>query len=439
MAELALTTSALVVDNGGGAVKHALATAKSPDVTLNCTARPSKDRTATQLVGNDVRSSTHVAGLLTSRPFERGYLVRWDVESEVWASSVLKGRSPKDHVLLLTEPPLNFPELSAQQAEVVFEHYGFPGYRSVPSAALSMHGSLCSTSSGSGVPSPTLEAARACGAGIVVDSGFSYTHSLPVFQRRVVGQAVKRLDAGGKVLTNYLKELVSYRSVNVSDMFHVVDACKEEVCRVCKEGAVSALQACAQKGGGSQVVQYVLPDGVDRKVGRVKAQDSEDSHVNAVAKEGEQPSPAEMKRRRQEEEATIELRSEPFMVPEVLFRPMDIGLNQLGVAELVASSVASLPLEMREACLSNVVVCGGNAAISGFKERLELELAPFVPSGQECHVRLAPPDPVTSAWHGGAAMARDKGTFYPTIITKRLYEEEGSMRVLERMKASSSW
>lgn len=40
------------------------------------------------------------------------------------------------------------------------------------------------------------------------------------------------MDLGGKALTNYLKELVSYRSVNVMDESFIMDDVKEKLCFV---------------------------------------------------------------------------------------------------------------------------------------------------------------------------------------------------------------
>ncbi len=49
------------------------------------------------------------------------------------------------------------------------------------------------------------------GCGVVVDAGFSFTHVVPIFDGRLLLSAAKRINVGGKALTNYLKELVSYR------------------------------------------------------------------------------------------------------------------------------------------------------------------------------------------------------------------------------------
>ena len=444
----------VVLDMGAGSLKVGLATDAGPRREANAVARPPKERRT--LVGNQVcERGAPVAGMTTTRPFERGYAVRWDVQAEVLdrafdAHLSTKGRpfDAREHVLLATEPPLNFADLSAQQDEVFFEHYGFRACRRCPSAQLVLRygndhlaptaaaGAGAAAAAAAALSQPALDAALACGAGIVVDSGFSYTHALPVFQHRVVAPAVRRLDAGGKVLTNYLKELVSYRSVNVSEMFHVMDRCKEQVCRVCVDGVAKALHECAGRNGGQHRIEYLLPDGVDRLEGCIKHAATGDG-TSAADGAAAPPSAEELARRRREEEATIELRTEPFMVPEVLFRPMDIGLNQHGVAALVAQSAAALPEEMREVCLSNILVCGGNSAIPGFRDRLAKDLAPLVETGMACRVRLAPPDPITSAWHGGAALARDAASFYPTLVTKRQYEEEGADRIRARFERAA--
>lgn len=230
------------------------------------------------------------------------------------------------------------------------------------------------------------------------------------------------------------------RSVNVSDMFYVVDSCKQEVCHVCESGVEDALWQCAARGARAR--EYILPDGVERLRGYLKR--PEDDEALRGMRDGaghalQPPSPDELARRRRMEEATVELRSEPFMVPEVLFRPMDIGLNQHGVAGLIAASLAELPVELREVCLSNVVVCGGNANFPGFLQRLQKELQPLVPSGAKCSIRLGTPDAITCAWHGARIQANEHTFLTDFVVTKRQYEEEGHERVRSRLQAHSWW
>jgi len=46
---------------------------------------------------------------------------------------------------------------------------------------------------------------------LVVDSGYSFTHIVPFINGQKVIEGIRRIDCGGKALTNHLKEVVSYR------------------------------------------------------------------------------------------------------------------------------------------------------------------------------------------------------------------------------------
>ena len=84
---------------------------------------------------------------------------------------------------------------------------------------------------------------------LIVDSGFSFTHVVPILNRRIFWSAVKRcayllralppnhlklprLDVGGKLLTNQLKELISFRQWNMMDETYIMNHVKESCCFV---------------------------------------------------------------------------------------------------------------------------------------------------------------------------------------------------------------
>ncbi len=46
---------------------------------------------------------------------------------------------------------------------------------------------------------------------LVVDSGYSFTHIVPYIKGKKYKKAIIRVDVGGKLLTNHLKEVISYR------------------------------------------------------------------------------------------------------------------------------------------------------------------------------------------------------------------------------------
>lgn len=67
---------------------------------------------------------------------------------------------------------------------------------------------------------------------LVVDSGYSFTHIVPYYRGRPILDGIRRINIGGKHLTNHLKDLISYRQLMVMDETYVINQLKEEVCYV---------------------------------------------------------------------------------------------------------------------------------------------------------------------------------------------------------------
>lgn len=125
-----------------------------------------------------------------------------------------------------------------------------------------------------------------------------------------------RLNIGGKFLTNYLKEVVSYRQYNMMDETYLINKVKESTCYVSQDFSAS-LENIKNKSKGpnsgsisSSVsglrdgeVRYVLPDYSHSKEGY-------------VLKEGQTI---------KEDQQVLVLGNERFAIPELLFTPSDIG------------------------------------------------------------------------------------------------------------------
>ena len=77
------------------------------------------------------------------------------------------------------------------------------------------------------------------------------------------------------------------------------------------------------------------------------------------------------------------LGNERFMVPELAFRPSDIGVAQGGIAQAAAEAAAAVHPDLRPLLLANVVAVGGLARCPGFAARLQAELRPLVPDELE--------------------------------------------------------
>ena len=108
----------------------------------------------------------------------------------------------------------------------------------------------------------------------------------------------------------------------------------------------------------------------------------------------------ERKRREQEsrDRQALALSVERFAIPEVLFRPTDIGLDCGGIAETIVESINACDPILRAAMYHNVLLVGGNANIPGLKERLEMELRQLAPTNYKVRVYLPMSDPASYAW-----------------------------------------
>jgi actin-related protein 6 len=115
----------------------------------------------------------------------------------------------------------------------------------------------------------------------------------------------------------------------------------------------------------SIVQEYVLPDLTKSKTGRIRQQDDIPLDTDQVVVMG----------------------NERFSVPEILFRPDNIGslrphllvsfsqrimpgLEQAGLAETITASISLLPDDIQGMFWANIGLIGGTTKIPGFRKRL---------------------------------------------------------------------
>ncbi|GMF49163.1 unnamed protein product [Phytophthora fragariaefolia] len=208
---------------------------------------------------------------------------------------------------------------------------------------------------------------------LVVDSGFSFTHVVPVIDGRVFKPGVRRINVGGKLLTNYLKEIVSYRQWNVMDDTPVINELKEALC-YCSTDFDDDLKRYHSDRQARK--HWILPDFVRTFEGRCRedaTKEEVDDEDDEAATEDQQPAKPE------DDEQALEMGVEMITVPEVLFNPSDIGINQAGIAETIVQAVEACPEELSGALYANILLVGGNTKFWNFRQRLEQDLRPLVP------------------------------------------------------------
>ncbi|XP_020209983.1 actin-related protein 6 [Cajanus cajan] len=417
-------TNIVVVDNGGGLIKAGLGGERDPSAVLpNCLYRPPSSKKWVHL---DPSAEPDLTSAAARRPMDRGYLINPELEREIWAhlfSSVLR-ISPSQSSLLLTEPLFTLPSIQRSLDELVFEDFNFRSlYVAHPPSLVHLY-------------EATRRPSSRAHCSLVLDSGFSFTHASPVLHNFTLNYAVRRIDLGGKALTNHLKDLVSFRSVNVMEETFIIDHVKESLCFVSLDVPRDLSLARTASKDNLFRATYVLPDGVTHTKGFVK-------HPHQARRFLALSNPSLVADREihdhhlQQTDNNVDLTknefdltNERFLVPEMLFRPADLGMNQAGIAECIVRAVNACHPHLHPVLYESIILTGGNTLFPQFAERLEKELRPLVPDDYNVKI-TAQEDPILGVWRGGSLLASSPD-FEAMCVTKSEYEELGSARCRKR-------
>ncbi|KAI9793186.1 MAG: Actin- protein 6 [Peltula sp. TS41687] len=454
-------TPTLILDNGAFTMKAGFAQSTTPaDPSNDCHLIPNcigRARDKRIWIGGQLHNCKDFGEMAFRRPVEKGYLVNWEAEKEIWEKTFFDKDAklkcdPHETNLILTEAP-NAPQaLQANCDQMVFEDFGFAScvrcLGSIKGPSLNAYND---TQAFYGAPPrPAVDATTTSApvipaeALLLIDSGFSHTTVTPLVHGRPIQPGMRRLDIGGKFLTNYLKELVSIRHYNMMDETHLMSEIKEAVCYVTDDFAAD-LERTWKGGLGDDdrrrqrraedhrnddiVVDYVLPDYSSHRQGYVRPSDP--ARAARMRKLGPGGAAAAAAVGAEAMEDFMTLGNERFTVPELLFYPSDVGMKQAGLPEMIMRCLDALPAGLWPAMLANVVLVGGNAKMPGFLGRLESELRRLAPS--EYTVRVAcPPDPIKSTWLGGVHLASNKALLSQVLVTRQEYQEHGSHWVAKR-------
>lgn len=265
--------------------------------------------------------------------------------------------------MLLTEPPLNPRSNRDTAAQILFETFNVPALYTSIQAVLSLYASGRTT-------------------GVVLDAGDGVSHAVPVYEGFAMPSSIRRIDVAGRDVTENLQLLLrkSGHVFHTSAEKEVVRMIKEKVSYVALDPKKEEKEWANAKPGDGKVVEYELPDGQKIKV-------SMSLLVLACMVL-----------------TTLQIGTERFRAPEILFDPEIIGLEYPGVHQIVVDAINRTDLDLRKSLFANIVLSGGSTLTKGFGDRLLHEVQRLAVKDMRIKI-FAPPERKYSTWIGGSILA----------------------------------
>ncbi|XP_060089126.1 actin-like protein 9 [Heteronotia binoei] len=359
-------TGAVVIETGTGTCKAGFAGQQTPQSVVGTlvghptekSMRTRRDRPDT-FVGERARLEPDVDIIV---PVRHGIIIDWDAAEVLWRHLFYNELrvAPEDHALLMSDPPLCPTTNREKLVEVVFESLNSPGMYVAYQSVLSVyaHGKI---------------------SGLVVDTGYAVTHTVPVHQGYNLPHAIERMDIAGSNMTSFLMDLLKDTGHYLDERkLDIVEDIKHKCCYVALD-----FESEWNSPKREYIVDYQLPDG----------------HV-------------------------ISLGKERFQCPEMLFNPPHMpGLNLVGIHGMAQRSLRKVPEETRKEMYENIMLCGGSSLFEGLEKRFTQELMNNLQTNTKVKVTAIPLRKY-SVWTGGSVLASLKN-FQPCWVRKEQYHEHG--------------
>ncbi|KAH3760812.1 hypothetical protein Pelo_7377D [Pelomyxa schiedti] len=392
----------------------------TPRIVPNAVAKHKKDHQ--NYVASEIYECNDTFNLLFKRPLDKGYLVDIDLQKQIWDSEFsIQQITPNQCGLLVTEAPFAPNNVRNLMLQLVFEIYGFESLYLAKPAEMAAFGYRINNPSSSFAKSPCYT---------VVDCGFSFTHTTPFFDNIKLNYAVKRVDVGGKVLTNYLKETISFRQWNMMEETTLINTVKEGLCFVSSD-FVSDMKLCKRPrtGGiswgstdpsgasaGGLSCGYVLPNYKTTSTGYTLDGERDPHRLDPTSR------PKDLQ--------ILKMGNERIVVPEILFSPSDIGIEQAGVSEATVQAINECHPHTHPSLYSNVLLIGGSSKFRGFQQRMFKDIRASAPDQFNVNI-FAPPNPITCAWDGASSFVTS-GNYAQHAVSLTDYHEMGANYLLHQ-------
>jgi actin-related protein len=293
-------------------------------------------------------------------PIKRGEVADWD-KFETLMHYLLYTQMevvPEEMSVLVTETPLTTKENRAKLAEMLFEKFNVEKCHIANSSMLGLM-------------------AYGKTSGIVVDSGFNVTSSVPIYEGFPLQYASKKINLGGEDISLNLLELIKDKvgpSYKLIKGRLLADDIKEH------KGYIS-MNNEEQEEEKQNENQYKLPDGNDLK-----------------------------------------LENEIFKINDILFNPPEENKELMSIPKMVVDSLKESDDDVRNDVNESICLIGGTTLTKNFPEKLKNELSDSKDFG---NFNLSfSPERQFSTWVGGSIMS-SLDHFHYMWVTKDEYDEKG--------------
>ncbi|CAN6879854.1 unnamed protein product [Brassica oleracea] len=340
-------------------------------------------------------------------PIKDGIVSDWDLVDNIWEHA-FRGClmiDPKEHPMLLAEPPLNTQQQREKAAELMFEKYKVPALFMAKNPVLTSFATGRATS-------------------LVVDCGGGSTTISPVHEGYVLQKAVVSAPIGGEFLTDCLLKSLESKGIKIRPRYSF----KRKEVRP-GEFQVEDVGVPDTTESYKLFCQRMIVGDIKDSICRVPDTPYDDkSYANIPTTSYELP-----------DGQTLEIGADRFKIPDVMFNPSIVqtipGMEKYGdmiptvrgLPHMVMESINKCDVDIRRELYSSILLAGGTSSMQQLKERLEKDLIEESPHSARVKV-LASGNTTErrfSVWIGGSILA-SLGSFQQMWFSKSEYEEHGA-------------
>ncbi|KAF6808753.1 actin, partial [Colletotrichum sojae] len=298
-----------------------------------------------------------------------GAISSWEDVEKIWRHAFSEtGASPASRPVVMTEPFIH-PQgrQRLDQITIVFETFDASAYYAATPGLLSAYAANRPTA-------------------LVIDSGYSQTCVVPVYEFTQLRPRPRRAEVAGQALDSWLAQALLWdEGVDFSsngEREDVVGALKVRHARVALDFGAEIAQWA--EGAAAEERRWELPDG-----------------------------------------RVITLRRPlGLLVGEAMFDHGIVGLDEGEFTSCAGSTVSRCDATLRETLYGNILLAGENSLIPGFGERLKKELEGWDSTTKKMVNTISPRNRMYSAWAGGSILS-ELSTFGSMCISRAEYDESG--------------